>query len=66
MASTSKYSIGVYLNEECRKTAYGSRHIDMFAEEDQLLIKLRGGIEQPLTDICNHYEIFEIIMSIFL
>ena len=56
MASTSKCSIGVYLNEECRKTAYGSRHIDMFAEEDQLLIKLRSGIDQPLTDICNHHE----------
>ena len=25
----------------------------MFAEEDQLLIKLRCGIDQPLTDICN-------------
>ena len=60
MASTSKCSIGVYLNEECHKTTYnsqiGSRHIDMFAEEDQLLIKLRSGIDQPLTDICNHHE----------
>ena len=28
----------------------------MFAEEDQLLIKLRSGIDQPLTDICNHHE----------
>ena len=28
----------------------------MFAEEDQLLIKLRSGIDQPLTDICNHRE----------
>ena len=56
MASTSKCSIGVYLNEECHKTTYnsqiGSRHIDMFAEEDQLLIKLRSGIDQPLADIC--------------
>ena len=60
MASTSKYSIGVYLNEECHKTTYnsqiGSRHIDKFAEKDQLLIKLRSGIDQPLTDICNHHE----------
>ena len=55
MASTSKCSIGVYLNEECHKTTYnsqiGSRHIDMFLEEDQLLIKLRSGIDKPLTDI---------------
>ena len=28
----------------------------MFAEEDQLLIKLRGGIDQSITDICNHHE----------
>ena len=28
----------------------------MFAEEDQLLIKPRSGIDQPLTDICNHHE----------
>ena len=60
MASTSKCSIGVYLNEECHKTTYnsqiGSRHIDMLAEEDQLLIKLRRGIDQPLTDICNQQE----------
>ena len=52
--------LGVNLNEECHKTTYnsqiGSRHIDMFAEEDQLLIKLRSGIDQPLTDICNHHE----------
>ena len=60
MASTSKCSIGVYLNEECHKTTYnsqiGSRHIDMFVEEDQLLIKLRSGIDKPLTDIWNHHE----------
>ena len=60
MLPTSKCSIGVNLNEECHKTTYnsqiGSRHIDMFAEEDQLLIKLRSGIDQPLTDICNHHE----------
>ena len=60
MASTSKCSIGVYLTEQCHKTIYnsqiGSRHIDMFAEKDQLLIKLRSGIDQPLTDICNHHE----------
>ena len=60
MASTSKCSIGVYLNEEYHKTTcssqIGSRHIDEFAEEDQLLIKLRSGIDQPLTEICNHHE----------
>ena len=28
----------------------------MFAEEDQLLIKLRTGIDQPLADICNDHE----------
>ena len=60
MASTLKCSIGVYLNGECHKTTYnsqiGSRHIEMFAEEDQLLIKLRSGTDQPLTDICNHHE----------
>ena len=28
----------------------------MFTEEDLLLIKLRSGIYQPLTDICNHHE----------
>ena len=60
MASTSKCSIGVYLNEECRKTTYGSQigswHIDMFAEEDQLLIKLRSCIDQPLTGTCNTHE----------
>ena len=60
MASASKCSISVYLNEEYHKTTYssqiGSRHIDEFAEEDQLLIKLRSGIDQPLTDICNHRE----------
>ena len=60
MASTSKCSIGVYLNEECHKTTYNSqiesRNIDMFAEKDQLSIKLRSGIDQPLTDICNHHE----------
>ena len=58
MASTSKCSIGVYLNEKCHKTTYsssiGSTHTDMFAEEVQLLIKLRNGIDQPLTAICNH------------
>ena len=45
---------------ECHKTTYnsqtGSSHIDMFAEEDQLLIKLRSDIDKPLTDICNHHE----------
>ena len=55
-----KCSIGVYLNEEYHKTIWnsqvGSKHIDVFAEEDQLLIKLRSGIDQPLTDICNHHE----------
>ena len=62
MASTSKCSIGVYLTEQCHKTIYnsqiGSRHIDMFAEKDQLLIKLRSGIDQPLTDICDHHETY--------
>ena len=28
----------------------------MFAEEDQLLIKLRSGTDQALTDICNHHD----------
>ena len=60
MASRSKCFIGVYSNEECHRITYnsqiGGRHIDMFAEEDQLLIKLRSGIDQPLTDICNHHE----------
>ena len=60
MASTSKHFIGVYLNEECHKTIYssqiGSKHIDMFAEENQLLIKLKSGIDQPPTDICNPCE----------
>ena len=55
-----KCSIGVYLNEEYHKTIWKSqiesKHIDVFAEEDQLLIKLRSGIDQPLTDICNHHE----------
>ena len=41
MASTSKCSIGVYLNEDYHKTTHsseiGSKHIDMFAKEDQLL-----------------------------
>ena len=62
MAYTSKCSIGVYLNEECHKTTYnsqiGRRHsiFFIFAEEDQLLIKLRSSIDQILTDICNHHE----------
>ena len=60
MASTSKCSIGVYLNEECHKTTYnsqiGSRHIDRFDYKDQLLIKPRCGIDKPLTDICNQHE----------
>ena len=60
MASTSKYSIGVYLNEECHKTTYNShiesKHIEILADEDQLLIKLRNGTEQQLKDICNHDE----------
>ena len=38
MLPTSKCSIGVNLNEECHKTTcssqIGSRHIEMFAEED--------------------------------
>ena len=38
MASTSKYSIGVYLNDECHKTTYNShiesKHIEILAEED--------------------------------
>ena len=49
MASTSICYIGVNLNEDCHKTScscqIGSKHIDMFAEEDQLLIKLRSCIE---------------------
>ena len=60
MTSTSKCPIGVYLNKECHKSTcniqIGSRHIDMLAEEDQLLIKLSRGIDQPLTDICNQHE----------
>ena len=60
MASTSKCSIGVYLNEECHKTTYnsqiGSRHIDMLGEEDQLLIELKSDIDKTLTDICNHHH----------
>ena len=54
MASTSKCSV------ECHKARYGSqtgsKHIDMFAEKDQLLIKLTSCIDQPLTDICNYHE----------
>ena len=50
---------------ECHKTTYnsqtGSSHIDMFAEEDQLSIKLRSGIDKPLTDICNHHEKYFLI-----
>ena len=60
MASLSKCSIGVNLNEECHKITYtsqiGSRHIDMLGEEDQLLIELKSDIDQPLTDICNHHQ----------
>ena len=26
------------------------------SQKDQLLIKLRSGTDQPLTDICNHHE----------
>ena len=44
MASTSKCSIGVYLNEECHKNTYNSQ------------IELRRGTDQPLTDICNQHE----------
>ena len=46
--------------EECHKTTcrsqIGSKHADMFAEEDHLLIKLKSVIDQSLTDICNHHE----------
>ena len=44
MAWTSNCSIGVHMNEEGHKTPYssqiGSKHIDMFVEEDQLLIEM--------------------------
>ena len=44
MAWTSNCSIGVHMNEEGHKTSYssqiGSKHIDMFAEEDQLLMEM--------------------------
>ena len=63
MPSTSKYSIDVYLNEECHRTTHssqiGSKNIDMFAEEYQLLIKLRSGIDQSLTYLqSSSWEIF--------
>ena len=52
------------------KTKYnsqiGSRHIDKFAEEDQLLIKLWSGIDQPLTDICNHHEKYFLVKYVTL
>ena len=35
----------------------------MFAEEDQLLIKLRGGIGQPLTVNCNHHEKYSLYVT---
>ena len=38
----------------------------MFAEEDQLLIKLRRGIDQPLTDICNHHEKYFLVKYVTL
>ena len=44
MAWTSNCSIGVHMNEEGHKTSYssqiGRKHIDMFAEEDQLLMEM--------------------------
>ena len=52
MASTSKCSIGVNLNEECHKTTYnsqiGSRHIEMLGGEAQLLIELKSDIDKQI------------------
>ena len=52
MASTSKCSIGVNLNQECHKTTYnsqiGSRHIEMLGGEAQLLIELKSDIDKQI------------------
>ena len=60
MASTSKCSVGVCLNEDCFKTTYNSqigiKNINTFSEEYQLLLKLRSGFDEQLKDVCNHHE----------
>ena len=38
----------------------------MFAAEHQLLIKIRSGIDQPLTDTCNHHEKYFLVKYVTL